>query len=244
MSIEGEFSDDFFKIMGKINYDQNYKRELLRDPDKLDDFNISKKEREIIIAKSKETIRNLGKPIPYSQYNNSSRDNEFIDKMNALSLKVQEIFVNLLDSSFNDSRNTFKKILRMSYIVFGTGIILFFLAVVFSLIEGKEMFSIAFGAFGAINFIAFFIFRPINQVQYALSNLLQAETIFINFWDQVHFWADFGTSEEITKKQEASKNLHEMTLKTVSMFQDYLEEKEINSLLFLNVSATCNKESP
>jgi len=72
----------------------------------------------------------------------------------------------------------------MSYIIFGVGISLFTLSAISGLLTKQATDSAIFGALGVVSFIAFFILGPISHVPKALSNLLQAETIYMNFWVQ------------------------------------------------------------
>jgi hypothetical protein len=143
-----------------------------------------------------------------------------------LGQEVQKYAFEVLKSSIESSRKTYSRISYMSYIMFGVGIFLFALSAITGLLQRQEVFSIAFGLFGIASFVSFFIFSPAKNVQKALSNLLKAEIIFMNFWDQLHFWAPYGTSEDPDKKQKGSTNLQEATKEVVDMLDKYIQDKD------------------
>jgi ABC-type multidrug transport system fused ATPase/permease subunit len=145
------------------------------------------------------------------------------ERLQKLGPEVQEFGFNVFKESIDSSKHTFARISMMSYVIFGVGISLFVAAAVLGLVQGKEVFSIAFGTFGVATFVSFFIFSPMRNVQVALSNLLQAEIAFMNFWDQLHFWAPFGISQDINKKKEASSRLQQVTKEIMDMLEKNIE---------------------
>src|SRR5919106_815220 len=95
-----------------------------------------------------------------------------------IAMDVQRYAVDVLKTTVQSARISFRRISLMSYVIFGVGISLFTLSALFGLVFREEFFSIIFGALGIANFISLFIFGPSKNVQKALSNLLQAEVIF------------------------------------------------------------------
>lgn len=45
----------------------------------------------------------------------------------------------------------------------------------------------------------------------------------MNFWDQIHFWAKYGASDNLQDTREGSQKLHELTKDILIMLEDYLE---------------------
>jgi len=89
----------------------------------------------------------------------------------------------------------------MSYIIFGVGISLFVASAISGLVQNRTTETATFGALGITNFVVLFIFSPSARVQKALSNLLQAQIIYQDFWDQIRFWAPYGISEKPEEKK-------------------------------------------
>jgi hypothetical protein len=140
--------------------------------------------------------------------------------------EVQDFAFDLFKKSVASARKTFDRVSYMSYIIFGVGISLFTVSAITGLMQGKEAFSIAFGAFGVVSFVSFFIFSPSKNVQSALANLIQIEIIFMSFWNQIHFWARPGASSDPNEKAQASAKLQELTRDVVTMLEENIEGKK------------------
>lgn len=136
---------------------------------------------------------------------------------------VQDFALQILKDTISKSQSTFRNISFMSYIIFGLGIVFFAASAASGLVSGNPAFAATFGALGVINFVAFFIFEPSKMMQIALSNLLQFEIIFMNFWNQMHFWTSYGLNAEERLKQEGSKKLQELSYQNLKLLEEYLE---------------------
>jgi hypothetical protein len=139
-------------------------------------------------------------------------------------MDVQLFAFNTFKNNVSIAEENYGKILFMSYIIFAVGISMFLFTSISSLVKGLELYSIAFGSLGIASFVSFFIFSPVSKVQSALSNLLQAEILYMNFWDQIHFWAPLAMQPDIAVKKAGSEGLHKATEKTVKLLQGYLED--------------------
>ena len=138
--------------------------------------------------------------------------------------RVQDLAFSTLQNTMESAKQTYGRISVMSYIIFGIGISLFIASFITGISNPKEpLVTGILGALGIANFVTYFIFRPIQNIQKALSNLLQAEIIYMNFWDQIHFWAPYGGSNKIEITREGSERLNNLTKETLKMLQDYLE---------------------
>lgn len=136
---------------------------------------------------------------------------------------VIQITLDLLQNSIEDARKAFRNLRLLSNATFTIGLSLFVLSAVSGLILQKETFSLVFGGLGTFTIVAIFVTKPKDEIQAALSNLLQAETIFLNFYDQLHFWAPYASSGSIDERKQASHALNEATSFALQAFQQYVE---------------------
>jgi len=136
---------------------------------------------------------------------------------------VIRITLDLLQNSIEDARKAFRNLRLLSNATFTIGLSLFVLSAVSGLVLQKETFSLVFGGLGTIAIVAIFITKPKDEIQAALSNLLQAETIFLNFYDQLHFWAPYASNGSIDERRQASHALNEATSFALQAFQLYVE---------------------
>jgi|WetSurMetagenome_2_1015567.scaffolds.fasta_scaffold38422_5 hypothetical protein len=133
-------------------------------------------------------------------------------------------------NTFTNASNTYKRVSRMSEIMFVTGIGLFLFAALYGAFERQLTYTFVFAGLGAANFIALFLLKPMDKSQDALSNLLQAEIAFMNHSNQIYLW---GTYASIPKGfppmpdpeniQKASQELQRLTKETMDLLQTYLE---------------------
>ncbi len=150
---------------------------------------------------------------------------ELAEHIKKSSQEVQNTAISILKDTILKSQSTFRNISFMSYIIFGVGIAFFTASAASGLVSGNPAFAATFGALGVINFVALFIFEPSKMMQIALSNLLQFEIIFMNFWNQMHFWTRYGLNDEERLKQEGSKKLQELTYQNLKLLEEYLERR-------------------
>ena len=118
----------------------------------------------------------------------------------------------------------------MAYVIFGVGIVLFSLSAVSGLVRNQSTDVATFGALGVVSFVLFFIFGPTGTMQNALSNLLQANAIYMNFWNQVNFWMPYAQSGNLDTKREGSAQILGITKSTADMLEEYIEKKQGHDL--------------
>ena len=130
----------------------------------------------------------------------------------------------LLQETLYSAKQTFRNIIIMSNVTFALGIIFLAVSAISSLVLRLEI-SFVFGGLGGASFIAFFIFRPIDSVQNAIPNLMQAEVALITYFDQLHFWAPFASSDDFEQRKVASQRLQDITSSTMQLLERYLEKR-------------------
>jgi hypothetical protein len=176
------------------------------------------------IHESVEKIKKINSSVLTENEKNEDYNTKFIKQVEHISENVTKYSIDVLKMSIGSSKKAFDRISLMFYIIFAVGITLFILSAISGLLGDRSYESAIFGTLGLINFVVFFIFGPSSNVQRALSNLLQAEIIFINFWDQLHFWVPYGLSKDKHEKEMGSAKLQELTEKILKMLESYLEK--------------------
>lgn len=225
-----EVSMKLLQLIGKAYIDKEYREKLHSDPDLIDDFDLSPEEYDMAIRYVSNMVNWDGKSGQVSGSPPQENDRiyqpyprEITERLLKLIPEIEEFAFEVFKNSITESRRTFSRISLMAYIIFGVGIFLFTLSAITGLMQGKEAFSISFGALGVISFVSFFILSPAKNVQTALSNLLQAEIIFMNFWNQLHFWTSYGTSKDPNMKEKGSSRLEQLTIEIVKTLEENLE---------------------
>jgi ABC-type multidrug transport system fused ATPase/permease subunit len=136
------------------------------------------------------------------------------------------ITVKLLENAINDAQIAFKNLRSLSNITFFSGLILIMIAAITGLFLQKETFSLIFGGLGTLFVFTIFLMKPKEEIQIALSNLLQAEIIFLDFHNQMYFWAPYiRKATNISEKQKASEEMHNAAKNAVELLQKCLEPK-------------------
>jgi hypothetical protein len=139
--------------------------------------------------------------------------------------------VEILKNTLNNAARTYRTVTLMSTVMFWMGVGLFLFAVIVGAVTKNLSYTAAFGGLGAASFVTLFLLGPIDRTQCALSNLIQAEISFMNYFEQITFWENFammpapGTSlashENIATASEALQRRSE---ETIELLQTYLED--------------------
>jgi hypothetical protein len=126
--------------------------------------------------------------------------------------------------TIEDGRLGFKNQVQMNNIAVLTGPVLIGLSAISGIVLQNGVITLIFGMLGMSIIIAVFLLRPGEEVQAALANLIQAETVSTDFYNQVQFWAPYAhNSANTEERQQASQALHEATTFALKALQDYVE---------------------
>ena len=138
--------------------------------------------------------------------------------------------VEILKTTLNNAARTFKTITWMNVAMFGVGIGLFVFAAFYGAFSDRKIYSLVFGGLGALSFAALFLLGPIEKSQNALSNLVQVEISFMNYFEQITFWEVFALRPEGNPPlpnpaniEKASQMLQERSKETIELLQKYVE---------------------
>jgi hypothetical protein len=76
-----------------------------------------------------------------------------------------------------------------------------------------------------------FMLKPCEEIQIALANLIQAETVSTDFDNQVQFWAPYAHESSSTEeRQRASQALHDATTFALKALHEYVEPSSSRQL--------------
>lgn len=137
----------------------------------------------------------------------------------------------LFKTTLDNAARTYRLVTWGNATMFVTGIGLFVTAAVYGILSDEaKVYSVLFGGLGVATFVAIFIARPIEQAQTALSNLVQAEMGFMDFFEQIRMWSNYpwdNVNGQVQLRPDrvshASIELQARTESTMALLQKYLE---------------------
>jgi len=146
--------------------------------------------------------------------------------------EMGDFTLSLLKGTLNNAKLTYQLITLMNAIMFAMGVGLFLFAAIYGARSHNLTFTATFAGLGAASFVALFMLGPIDKTQDALSNLIQAEVAFMNYFDQMCFLEACaqcpapGTSVPcVPNIERASALLQQRTQETLDLLQTYLENR-------------------
>ncbi|MGQ0536963.1 MAG: hypothetical protein ACT4PT_12940 [Methanobacteriota archaeon] len=155
---------------------------------------------------------------------------KLMEKQLQLRTEIMEASVRVVKDTFNKASGTYRTIMMMNMVMFGTGIGLFLFAALYGVFASEKEYSLIFGGLGAATFVALFMLGPIDKVQRALSNLVQVEIAFMNHFDQMTFWEGYANfphgnppRPDPAAIEKASEMLQKRSRETVDLLQVYVE---------------------
>lgn len=138
--------------------------------------------------------------------------------------------VNILKNTINHAANTYKAITFMNKTMFWTGITLFVGASIYGAASRQAVISFVFAGLGVSTFVAVFLTGAIEKSQTALSNLVQVEICFMNYFEQLMFWeraaataVGSGPAAQVAGIEKASTMLQQRSAEIVHLLQHYVE---------------------
>lgn len=244
--------EDLFKALGRYHLDLAFSAGMQTDVDgtlKAAGYNLEPDEREqqkdVAIA-STAAPRDLlvnpeyptmpvgagggGQPPPELARKYWEEQHRFMIRTINLRLSLTEKALDVVKKTFDRAGSTFASITWMNRIMFAVGIGLFLYAADLATSRNAQVYSLLFGGLGAANFIALFMFKPIERTQKALANLVQVQVAFMTYFDQISWWeslAQMGINvipPDPSKIREASEGLQQRTLETLELLQRFVEE--------------------
>jgi hypothetical protein len=163
------------------------------------------------------------------------------EEMHKLRMEQFERMGKLTDYMFETVKNTFryasltyKSVTWMNWLTFITGIGLFAFSAIYALYAEAKVYSVLFAGLGVSSFVTSFLLRTPEQTQKALSNLVQTEIAFMNYFDQQVFWEGYANiprgmppTPDPANIDKASAALMERARQTIDMLERYVEDAPI-----------------
>jgi hypothetical protein len=195
-----------------------------------DEIEAAKKTLEPLLSVVRQTPlqQDMGGPVPFGPDPQFQR--EFFEKRMNIALdrfsELSGYTANILQQTLGTARSAYSRIVLMNTIMFITGISLFIFAALYAAFsQQQKIYSLVFGGLGVANFIALFMRDPIKRTQQALSNLVQVEIAFMNFFEQITIWDAFAQQPPINLAsiEKASVSLQQRSREVIEMLETYIE---------------------
>jgi hypothetical protein len=227
---------DLFDIIGRFNRDVKFAGQLLRNFDQavLDNGYLLDADE---MSKAKASFNKTdGTPLPpegetshISSESQAFTPEQLLQQQDALkrSSDLQAFTLGIFKGTLNNAKLTYQLITVMNGVMFCMGVGLFLFAAIYGTVSQNGKFTAALAGLGTASFITLLMITPIDKIQDALSNLIQAEVAFMNYYEQMIFLEGFALgawagSENVKK---ASDLLQERTGQTLELLQTYLENR-------------------
>jgi hypothetical protein len=133
-------------------------------------------------------------------------------------LELGRFGLDLLKQTLGYAKQTYRAITLMNQAMFVLGFGLFLFAAVYGVISKNLQLTAVFGGLGVASFVTIFLITPIDKTQNALSNLIQAEVVFTNYFEQM------AVAEALaqTNLEGASELLQKRSERAIWLLQAYL----------------------
>ena len=131
-----------------------------------------------------------------------------------------------LESIMEDGRIAFKNLILMSTITFIVSLSLMVLAPIAGLIFRSDLLALILGLLGVCVLLVLLLMKPLEKIQVALANMIQAQAIYLDLSNQFQIWDPaVRRATNVEEKQQASDALHSATTFTLKALQDYIERR-------------------
>lgn len=133
----------------------------------------------------------------------------------------------LIFGTIEDMRTSFKLTLRLSQVLFYSGLVMVATAFVVGLAGGKEMITLLFGAGGIAGvLLSSLVLSPLNRVQNAAGELVQLQMAYLAYYKQLYL---LGSGSGPLPKDDAiafAREIDRAANSLISTVQSKVEEKD------------------
>jgi len=227
--------EHLWAAFGRSRFDLDFSGRLMIDPPRaLNEagYELSPAEFEMLRQAVTASANSTGMPAPamedlqFQRLKMRERLDAQIERVNDLGRYT----VKSLKDTLENARSAYHRITLMNSIMFFTGIGLFLCAAAYGAISKDTSYTFVLAGLGAANFVALFVLGPIERTQNALSNLVQVEIAFMNYFEQITFWEAFALAPkgnppmpDPANIKEASDQLQRRSHETIRLLQEYVE---------------------
>jgi len=110
----------------------------------------------------------------------------------------------------------FRRVMLMYTIAFYLGIGLIIFSVIATVLYGTDAYMLLFGGAGMADIVAFFVFKPTEDLQRSRGNLAQLTSGFIAWYNDLHNWNHAVEREFYNEDDTPIKKVNLETLKEIS----------------------------
>jgi nitrate reductase NapE component len=152
-----------------------------------------------------------------------------LDYQLATSKDLQDLALRELKEGIRKAKTTQTWILALNIIMFFFGIVLISVAVYGGYTNMSPMYSVLFGGVGFAELVASFFIGAMQRSQKSVSDLVQIEVSFLNYFEQIGLWEQYAAVRDndgnVQKENlaEAAKKIQESTAQTLELLQKYVE---------------------
>lgn len=108
----------------------------------------------------------------------------------------------------------FRRVMDMYSIAFYTGLGIIVFSFLGTLYLGKNIFLLLFGGVGVIDIAAFFIYKPVEDLQRSRANLAQLVSAFLTWYNDTHNWNQL-LAKELVKDPSDVKVFQEVSKRSI-----------------------------
>jgi hypothetical protein len=143
---------------------------------------------------------------------------EYWDKMDTLFYRT-----------IGHAERAFKINVNINIVVVIVGIVLLAYSIVYSWINGLDVYSTAFGSLGVIDFIAIFYLTPQRKIQKTVGDLAQIQMFYRTYYMQaeaVNDWDYYNQEKTIEQLVKMNKHMEELTHNATEKIEELVGKKE------------------
>jgi len=123
----------------------------------------------------------------------------------------------------------FRASIYINILVVIVGTVLLAYSIVYSWINGLDVYSTAFGSLGVVAFISTFYFTPQRKIQKTVGDLTQIQMLYRTYYMQaeaVNDWDYYNTKKTLDQLERMNKHLEEMTKSATQKIEEYVGKEE------------------
>jgi hypothetical protein len=143
---------------------------------------------------------------------------------------IQQISFDALKDALGRATDTQSWLIVSNKIMFWVGICLIFVAVVVGYVTDKSAYTVLFGGVGFLQIVASFFVGSMQRSQKAISDLVQVEIAYLNYFEQTTLWEQYASIKDSNGQfdteriEKAIDKIHTCTKETIQMLQTSIED--------------------
>lgn len=154
---------------------------------------------------------------------------KILDSQISASEELQNLALRELKAAIRRAKTTHSVILILNIIMFFFGLILISVAVYGGFTGMSDVYAVLFGGVGFADIVASFFIGAMQRSQNSVSDLVQVEIAFLNYFEQVRLWEEYAAVRDekgMLQKENIAKSaekLQDSTARSLELLQKYIE---------------------